>query len=142
MVRAATTRNSRQFAASNVARSLLKRIAGELCAMRIDVLGDDTISRQARTYAEYRLFAALPYVIDISRIRSSRVVLRHVDQDERCSRVSCAVEIELDTGEVLRVTAAGDHPYAAINRMIDELKDDADARLELPSFDREQFVSE
>lgn len=110
--------------------------------MRIDVLGDDTISRQARTYAEYRLFAALPYVIDISRVSSARVVLQHVDQDERCSRVSCAVEIELDTGEVLRVTATGDHPYAAINRMIDELKDDAQPRLELPAFDREQFVSE
>lgn len=91
--------------------------------MRIAVLGDDSISRQARTYAEYRLFGALPYVTDISCVRSSRVVLQLGDEDQRSSKVLCAAEIELDTGEVLRVTAAGDHPYAAINRMIDQLKD-------------------
>jgi ribosome-associated translation inhibitor RaiA len=108
--------------------------------MRIDVLGDDSISRQARIYAEYRLFAALPYVIDITRVSSSRVVLQTIDQDQRCSRVSCAVEIELDTGEVLRVTATGDHPYAAINCMIDELKDEA--RPESKRFFREQLVAD
>ena len=108
--------------------------------MRIDVLGDDSISRQARTYAEYRLFAALPYVIDSTRVRSSRVVLQLVSPDQRCSRVSCAAEIALDTGEVVRVTATGDHPYAAINRMIDELKDEAHSG---PArFQREQFVAD
>ena len=108
--------------------------------MRIDVLGDDSISRQARVYAEYRLFAALPYVIDITRVRGSRVVLHVVDQDQKCSKVSCAVEIELDTGELLRVSATGDHPYAAINRMIDELKDNTP--LKSPRLDCEQFVAD
>jgi ribosome-associated translation inhibitor RaiA len=108
--------------------------------MRIDVLGDDSISRQARTYAEYRLFAALPNVTDITRVRSSRVILQPVDRDQRCSRVSCAVEIELDSGEVVRVTATGDHPYAAINRMIDELKDEAHPRR--ARFQRELFATD
>lgn len=93
--------------------------------MRIDVLGDESISRQARTYAEYRLFAALPAVVDPDRVRGSQVVLRQSGADRRCARVSCAVTIELDTGEVIGLTATGDHPYAAINRMIDQLRHDA-----------------
>ena len=91
--------------------------------MRIQVIGDDSISRQARSYAEYRLFAALPLVIDTSRIRSSLLVLARVKHDGACDRVSCAVTIELDSGEVLRLKMTGDHPYAAINRTIDRLRD-------------------
>lgn len=92
--------------------------------MRIDVLGDESISKQARIYAEYRLFAALPYVMDTSRVPAARVVLRQIDHDRKCPAVSCAVVIELDTGESFNLAAMGDHPYAAINRMIEQLKND------------------
>ena len=37
--------------------------------MRIEVVGGDTISQQARTYAEYRVFAALTQVADAERVR-------------------------------------------------------------------------
>ena len=93
--------------------------------MRIDVLGDESISRQARTYAEYRLFAALPYVVDPSRVRRARVVLHVIDPEQRCAQVACSVTIELDGGEELALSVTGAHPYAAINRMIDQLRDDA-----------------
>ena len=92
--------------------------------MRIEVVGDDSISRQARTYAEYRVFAALPYVLDPSRVRSARVVLHVINPEQRTAHVSCAVSIELDDGEQLGLSAIGAHPYAAINRLVDQLRND------------------
>ena len=44
--------------------------------MRIEVVGGDTISQQARTYAEYRVFAALTQFADAEKVRRARVVLR------------------------------------------------------------------
>ena len=44
--------------------------------MRIEVLGYDTMSAQAQTYAEYRLFAELSRVADTNRVRHARLVLR------------------------------------------------------------------
>lgn len=89
--------------------------------MRIEVVGDDSISRQACTYAEYRLFAALPYVIDPARVRRSQMVLQHIDRGG-CQSVTCSVIIELEGGDVLRFYTTADHPYAAINRAIDQLR--------------------
>lgn len=97
--------------------------------MRIEVLGDDSISRQACTYAEYRLFAALPYVVDPQRVRQSQLVLHRVPRAGGCDGVTCAVAIELDTGDVLRLSTTADHPYAAINRAIEQLRYDR-----LPAF--------
>ena len=44
--------------------------------MRIEVFGYDTMSAQARMYAEYRLFAELSRVADTNRVRHARLVLR------------------------------------------------------------------
>src|SRR5690348_14213911 len=94
--------------------------------MRIEVIGDDSISRQACSYAEYRLFAALPHVIDPARVRHSQMVLHRVPRGG-CDVVSCAVTIELDSGENVRLSATADHPYAAINRIIEQLRYDRSA---------------
>jgi ribosome-associated translation inhibitor RaiA len=90
--------------------------------MRIEIIGDDSISRQARTYAEYRLFAALSQVVDTRRVRSASLVLRQVKSRRAGGRVSCTVTIELNDGDVSRRRASGDHPYAAINRAVERLR--------------------
>jgi hypothetical protein len=95
--------------------------------MHIDVVGDESISRQARSYAEYRLFAALPFVVDTNRVRRSLLLLRRADEDDRCAGTICAVSIELDNGEVLRLRSTAAHPYAAINRTIERLRNDRPA---------------
>ena len=92
--------------------------------MRIEVVGDDSISRQACTYAEYRLFAALSQVLDTSRVRTASLGLRRAKSKLHCHRVVCTVRVELRNGEGVRVRAYGDHPYAAINRAV--------ARIRLP----------
>lgn len=90
--------------------------------MRIDIVGDDSISRQARTYAEYRLFAALSQVVDTSRVRSASLVLRRAKSRRHCDRVVCIVTVELKDREVSRLRTSGDHPYAAINRAVERLR--------------------
>jgi ribosome-associated translation inhibitor RaiA len=90
--------------------------------MRIDVIGDDSISRQARTYGEYRLFAALSAVVDTRRVRSASLVLRHTKSRRHCKAVLCTVTVELNGGEVARLRASGDHPYAAINRAVERVR--------------------
>src|SRR3982750_1912983 len=90
--------------------------------MHIEVVGDESISRQARTYAEYRLFAALPYVIDPARVRQSQMVLHRVGRGGDDDGGRGAVAIELDSGDILRLTPTADHPYAAINRAIEQLR--------------------
>jgi hypothetical protein len=49
--------------------------------MRIEVFGEDTISAQARTYAEYRLFAALSRVVDINRVQRARLTLKRTTHE-------------------------------------------------------------
>ena len=90
--------------------------------MRIEIIGDDSISRQARTYAEYRLFAALSQVLDTSRVTSALLVLRRAKSTRRCDSVVCTVTVELNGGEVARLRAFGEHPYAAINRAVERLR--------------------
>jgi hypothetical protein len=90
--------------------------------MRIDVVGDDSISRQASTYAEYRLFGALSAVVDIGRVRSASLVLRRAKPDASGDTVQCTVTVRLSGGEVARFRASGDHPYAAINRVVERLR--------------------
>lgn len=89
--------------------------------MRIQVLGEAAIAPQARTYAEYRVFAAVAALARPEQVRSARVVLRRVRAGEPCAAVACTVTLILD-GEVLRIRGIGDHPYAAINRAVDRLK--------------------
>ena len=90
--------------------------------MRIEIIGDDSVSFQARTYAEYRLFAALPQVVDTSQVRSASLLLRRAKSRRHCDGTVCTVLVELNTGEVARVRALGTHPYAAINRAVERLR--------------------
>ena len=91
--------------------------------MRIEVLGEHSISQQARTYAEYRLFAVLTQVFDIGRVRHARLEMRRTKHKENCETVSCTVTIEIDTGDIIRIRTTGDHPYAAINCAVERLRD-------------------
>jgi ribosome-associated translation inhibitor RaiA len=90
--------------------------------MHIDVIGDDSISRQARTYAEYRLFAALSAGVNTNQIRSASLALRWAKSRRHCDAVLCTITVESREGEVIRLRALGDHPYAAINRAVDRLR--------------------
>ena len=90
--------------------------------MRIQIVGDDSVSHQARTYAEYRLFAALSQVVDTRRVSRASLVLRRTKSTRHCDAVMCTVEVELHSGEVTRLRTVGDHPYAAINRAVERLR--------------------
>jgi ribosome-associated translation inhibitor RaiA len=90
--------------------------------MRIEIVGDDSISRQARIYAEYRLFAAVSQAMDTSRVRTAALVLRRSTSGRYGDRVVCTVTIETDDGNATRVRTLGEHPYAAINRAVERLR--------------------
>ena len=64
--------------------------------MRIKIIGDDSISRQACTYAQYRLFAALSQVLDTGRVRSASLVLRRSKSRRHRDGVMCTVTVELN----------------------------------------------
>ena len=89
-------------------------------AMRIQVVGENSISEQARAYAEYRMFAALAQSAE--RVRGARVVLRSRDRHGGCDRVVCAVTIDLKGTRSLRVRTTGAHAYAAINRAVERVR--------------------
>ena len=88
---------------------------------RITVVGDDTISAQARTYAEYRVFAALAR--HTRSVRRVRVVLRHTDERSTCDSVTCVVTASLEPAGSLRIRVRAPHVYAAINRAVERLGD-------------------
>ena len=90
--------------------------------MRITIVGDDWISRQARTYAEYRLFAAVSEVLDTSLVRNAALLLRRAKSRRYGDGVMCTVTVELNAGEVTRCSMFGEHPYAAINRAVDRFR--------------------
>jgi ribosome-associated translation inhibitor RaiA len=90
--------------------------------MRIYVLGDETISSQARTYAEYRVFAALTQLAGAEQVRNARVVLRRANPSGADEGVTCIVTVTLAGSRPLRVQTTGDHPYAAINRAVERLR--------------------
>ena len=109
--------------------------------MRIKIIGDDSISRQACTYAEDRLFAALSQVLDTGRVRSASLVLRRSKSRRHRDGVMCTVTVELNSGNVTRLRTFGEHPYAAINRAIERLR--LNARSErLESSHREMVATE
>lgn len=88
--------------------------------MRIEIFGEETISAQARTYAEYRLFAALSQVMDTNRVRRARLTLRRT-KHQASESVSCTVTVDIKDGESLRIQTSDEHPYGAINRAIEQL---------------------
>ncbi len=91
-----------------------------MAAMRIHVFGEESISAQARAYAEYRMFAALAQSAD--KVRGARVVLRSRDGNRGCERVVCAVTINLEGPGSLRIRTTGAHAYAAINRAVERVR--------------------
>ena len=91
--------------------------------MRIEVFGDETIGTQARTYAEYRLFAALSQAMDTSRVRHARLTLQRTTHNRASESVWCTVSVDIQDGESLRVQTSGEHPYAAINRAVERLSE-------------------
>jgi ribosome-associated translation inhibitor RaiA len=87
---------------------------------RITVVSeDDAINAQARTYAEYRVFAALAR--HARNVRRVRVVLRQVDAGEACDTIACAVTVTLEPSGALKIRTTGPHAYAAINRAVERL---------------------
>jgi hypothetical protein len=90
--------------------------------MHIEIEGDESISRQARTYAEYRLFAALAPSIDDRRCTSASLVVRRARNPRRGAPVVCTVAVDLQGSGVARFRAAGAHPYEAINRAVERVR--------------------
>jgi ribosome-associated translation inhibitor RaiA len=94
---------------------------------RIHVASDNAIGSQARTYAEYRVFAALTR--HAQQFERARVLLRPVHDDGTRAAATCSVSVTLDRSRALRVRATGPHVYAAINRAIDRLDGVLDQRV-------------
>jgi ribosome-associated translation inhibitor RaiA len=90
--------------------------------MHIEVQTHDDISPQARTYAEYRLFAALSQLVGSDRVRSARVVLRRAKLKHGCEGVSCTLTVAVGGAGVLRIRTTDHHAYAAINRAVERLR--------------------
>jgi len=86
---------------------------------RITVTGDKSISAQARTYAEYRVFATL--MRHTREFRCARVLLGERAGPARCDTVTCAVTVTLKSSSSIRTRVTGPHAYAAINRAVERL---------------------
>jgi ribosome-associated translation inhibitor RaiA len=83
------------------------------------VAGNDSISAQARTYAEYRTFAVVAR--HPKWVRRVRVFIRQAEGRRGCDGVTCTVTVVLDPSGSLRIRATGSHVYAAINRAVERL---------------------
>ena len=90
--------------------------------MRIEVIGEGTISQQARTYAEYRVFAALTQFSDADKVERVRVLLRPVKPGSGCDGIVCTVTVALKGSDSFRVRTTGPHAYAAINRAVERIR--------------------
>ena len=88
---------------------------------RISVIADPhSIDPQARTYAEYRVFAAVAR--HTGNVRRVRVVLRRLDEPAaRNNDVSCSVTVYLEPSGSVRIRASASHAYAVINRAVERL---------------------
>jgi ribosome-associated translation inhibitor RaiA len=90
--------------------------------MRIEVVGEGTISQQARTYAEYRVFAALTQFSDADKVEHVRVQLRPVKLGSGCDVNVCTVTVALKGSYSFRILTTGAHAYAAINRAVERIR--------------------
>jgi ribosome-associated translation inhibitor RaiA len=95
--------------------------------MHIEVIGEGTISQQARTYAEYRVFAALTQFTDAGKVQRVRVLLRHVKPRNECESIACTVTVALEGSDSFRIRTIGPHAYAAINRAVERIRTNAAA---------------
>lgn len=90
--------------------------------MRIEVIGEDESSNaQARTYAEYKVFAALAQ--HTQDVRGARVVLRRDTRNGTCDTVACSVTVALVPSGSVGTRACARHAYAAINRAVERIGD-------------------
>ena len=78
--------------------------------MRIEVNGEGTISPQARTYAEYRVFAALTQFSEADKVRRVRVLLRPVKLGRGCEGIACTVTVWLEGLEPFRIRTTAPTP--------------------------------
>jgi ribosome-associated translation inhibitor RaiA len=90
--------------------------------MRIEVIVDEPINPQARTYAEYRVFAALTQSGKGDQVRHVRVLLRPVRSGSNCDEIACTLTVTLAGSDSLRIRTMGRHAYAAINRAVERLR--------------------
>jgi hypothetical protein len=95
--------------------------------MRIEVAGEGAISQQARTYAEYRVFAALTQFSDADKVERVRVLLRSAKPGDGREVVACTVTVELSRLSSFRIRTTGVHAYAAINRAVERIRTNAAA---------------
>ena len=93
--------------------------------MRIEVVGEGTISQQARTYAEYRVFAALTQFSEADRVQRVRVLLRQAKLESGCDGIVCTVTVKLVGSATCRIRTTGSHAYAAINRAVERIRTNA-----------------
>src|SRR6185295_9815906 len=89
--------------------------------MCIEVVAEGTISQQARTYAEYRVFAALTQFSEADKVRRVRVVLRPVKRGSGCKGIWCSVTVALEGANTLRIRTTGTRAYAAIDRAVERI---------------------
>jgi hypothetical protein len=95
--------------------------------MRIEVVGEGAISQQARTYAEYRVFAALTQFSDADQVERVRVLLRSVKLGSGDEIIACTVTVALYRSSSFRIRTTGVHAYAAINRAVERIRTNAAA---------------
>ena len=87
---------------------------------RISVIADPhSINPQARTYAEYRVFAAVAR--HAGNVRRVRVVLRRLEEPAARNNVSCSVTVYLEPSGSVRIRASASHAYAVIDRAAAQL---------------------
>lgn len=75
--------------------------------------------RQTRAYAEYRIFSSLVRFSDI--VRDANVSLTPAPVEGHTAL--CCVEVTIEHGRRLRVSARGRHAYDAINRAAQRIGD-------------------
>jgi hypothetical protein len=90
--------------------------------MRIEVHGESTISPQARTYAEYRIFAALTQFSEADKVRRVRVLLRPVKLGRGGEGIACIVTVGLEGFKSFRIRTTASHAYAAINHAVERIR--------------------
>jgi hypothetical protein len=95
--------------------------------MRIDVVGAGAISQQARTYAEYRVFAALTQFSDADQVERVRVQLRPVKLGSGGEVIACTATVARYRLPSSRIRTTGVHAYAAINRAVERIRTNAAA---------------
>lgn len=95
--------------------------------MRIEVIGEGAVDQQARTYAEYRVFAALTQSSEADKVQRVRVLLRPVKLGSGGETIACTVTVALEGSDSFRIRTTGPHAYAAINRAVERIKTNAAA---------------